>query len=76
MSILSQKEYDSSVADKIERELIKDTEELDRAMNSFLSIRSDAVHARKVALAKYEEEILAIGDSDLDLIMYKYLIHL
>lgn len=64
--VFSQREYDSSVADKIEQELIKDTEELDSSLSSFLNIRSKAINARKLALAKYEEEMFAIGDADLD----------
>ena len=65
-TVVSQREYDSSVAEKIERELIKDTEELDNALNSFINIRSKAVNARKIALAQYEEDMFAIGDGDLE----------
>ena len=65
-SVFSQKEYDSSIADKIEQQLIKDTEELDSSLNSFFNVRSKAINARKLALAKYEEEMFAIGDADLE----------
>jgi len=59
-------DYDSTVADKIVNQLIKDSEDLTTSLQGFINTRGKIVQSQKLALATYDEEIAAINDSEAD----------
>ncbi len=59
-------EYDSSVADKIMKQLQKDSEELTLSLEGFINTRGHAIYSQKLALAAYDDEIAAIVDTESD----------
>ena len=59
-------EYDSSVADKIMKQLQKDSEELTFSLEGFINTRGQAIYSQKLALAAYDDEIAAIVDNESD----------
>ena len=62
----SKGEYDSSVADKIMKQLLKDSEDLTTSLEGFINTRGHAIYSQKLALAAYDDEIAAIIDPESD----------
>lgn len=51
---------ESSISDKLIRQLARSSEDLTRSLESFTSQRAVAVEAQKLALVAYEEEMRRI----------------